>query len=252
MALPDPAQPMDDLESHRAAEPPPIDLCGAGDTLEAAVPEMLPTPRLQRPGGGGPPPKPVPARSEEKAPAPAWTGKGSSVPTLQLVSRATVPDRAGDVPDETPFATDSDAETGLGGPADAMPVLRPLKEAWWVVWFEALLTQRRLQIGIVASVLLLGGVAALWPRGDQGVALSRIRKHPEEFEGRQVRVRGKVGDVFQVGSGHVFQLLQGRDTVVVFSHDLAPVRHQRLQISGSVSTGYLDGVPRIAIFTGSP
>jgi hypothetical protein len=212
----------------------------------------LPRPQLSRPGGSSPEPRPVPGeRLAPAAPPPGrpWSGKGSSVPRLQIVTGRTPASRAEDleqheIGEEFPTAHERSPESG--SPA-AVAALRPLEEPWWMVWIEALLTSRLLQAAVLAAVVLIGCIA-FWPRHQPGVALSRLRKHPEQFEGQTVRVRGKVGDVFHVGAGHVFQLLQGRDTVVVFTPQQPPERHQRIEVSGSVSTGYLDGVPRIAIF----
>jgi hypothetical protein len=117
-----------------------------------------------------------------------------------------------------------------------------------MVWTEILATHRPLQIGL--AVAIVGLVTyAYWPRQDgRGVPLGEIRRHPEKFEGRSVKVQGKVGEVFDIGSGYVFHLIQGRDTVVVFSPARRPETHERVRVAGSVTTGYLDGVARVAIF----
>ena len=80
------------------------------------------------------------------------------------------------------------------------------------------------------------------------MALGQIRKHPDRFEGHTVKVRGEVGEVFDVGRGYVFNLIQGRDTVVVFSPSRRPETHDKLRVEGTVSTGYLDGLPRQTLF----
>jgi len=63
-----------------------------------------------------------------------------------------------------------------------------------------------------------------------------------------VAVSGRVGETFPVGGGYAFYLHQGRDTIVVFTRSRVPTFRQRVQIVGSVSTGFLEGVPRAAIF----
>ena len=63
-----------------------------------------------------------------------------------------------------------------------------------------------------------------------------------------MRVKGRIGDVFPIGDGYVFNLHQGRDTVVVFTRSRLPVSHEKAEVVGTVSTGYLDGVPRVAVF----
>ena len=91
-----------------------------------------------------------------------------------------------------------------------------------------------------------------WQR-DRGTSLGNILHHPDRYEGQPVTVRGEVLDAFDIGGGHMFHLRQGRDTVVVFSPTRRPSLHQRLRVVGTVSTGYLDGAPRVAIFeAGSP
>jgi hypothetical protein len=74
-----------------------------------------------------------------------------------------------------------------------------------------------------------------------------IRRHAEQWEGRAVHVSGRVGEVFSIGQGVVYQLHQGRDTIVVFSRSRVPEPRQRVSVQGTVSTGYLDGAPRVAI-----
>lgn len=228
-------------------------------------PAALPRPQLIRPdasslpGSSGPAPTgslPAAGLQPPTGPPPgrAWSGKGSSVPRLQIVPGRIPATAAPDVDEqhetggEFPAAPERSRAAGSGA---VVPALRPLEEPWWMVWIEALLTSRRLQAAVLAGIVLIAAVA-FWPRQQPGVPLSRLRKHPERFEGQTVRVRGKVGDVFHLGAGHVFQLLQGRDTVVVFTPQQPPERHQRIEVAGSVSTGYLDGIPRIAIFVQGP
>ena len=51
-----------------------------------------------------------------------------------------------------------------------------------------------------------------------------------------------------VGQGYVFNLHQGRDTLVVFTRLRSPRSRERTTVVGSVSMGYLDGAPRVALF----
>lgn len=78
--------------------------------------------------------------------------------------------------------------------------------------------------------------------------LSKLKKQATRMDGQTVKVAGRVGDVFQMGSSYAYYLLQGRDTIVVFTRTRTPVPRQRVKISGSVSTGYLEGRPRVALF----
>ena len=80
------------------------------------------------------------------------------------------------------------------------------------------------------------------------MSIRSIHDHPERFDGVTVRVRGKVGDVYEIGGAYAFYLEQGRDTIVVFSRIRRPYRNEKLQVAGSVSMGYLDGVARPSLF----
>ena len=63
-----------------------------------------------------------------------------------------------------------------------------------------------------------------------------------------VHVEGRVGEVFPVGGGYAFYLRDGRDTMVVFTRSRTPERDEHVKIDGTVSTGYLDGQARTALF----
>jgi len=82
--------------------------------------------------------------------------------------------------------------------------------------------------------------------------LSRIRQDPQRFNGKPVTVRGRVGDVFQVGGGYACYLSHGADTILVFMRSRQPIPSQRLTVTGSVSTGYLQGTPHPALFEKQP
>ena len=113
---------------------------------------------------------------------------------------------------------------------------------------ERLAGDRRILIGIGAAVLVVIAAIVFWPRENASVSLRDIRRSPDQWEGRSVKVSGRVGDdVFPLGSGYVFHLLQGRDTIVVFTRSRVPERKQRLSVVGEVSAGYLDGRARLAI-----
>jgi hypothetical protein len=95
-------------------------------------------------------------------------------------------------------------------------------------------------------------VFVLRPGEHASVSLSRIRQHPEVFDGRLVAVRGEAGETFSIGGSYVFNLRQGRDTIVVYSRTRRPSLHENVRATGTVSIGYLDGVPRVALFEESP
>ncbi|MGH7741767.1 MAG: hypothetical protein ACRENS_07085 [Candidatus Eiseniibacteriota bacterium] len=203
---------------------------------------------LTRPAG-----KPLPkAGTVRKA---AWTAASSSVPSIRR-SAAPMP---------TPqFARQRDPEVEA---ADHMPTLdaieepspapqrqqqptvtlAPLKESWWVVVLDALRHSTQLQIAI-GVVLLAILTYTFWPRGEANVSVSRIHQHPELYDEQTVRVHGKIGDVYAIAGGYTFYLLQGRDTMVVFTRTRIPMRDDNVSIRGTISTGYLDGAPRQALF----
>ena len=192
----------------------------------------------------------VPAPKAE--PQVKWAAAAPSVPKLAIVPRRDriEPPRGmpeDDEPSASPPDQDLEADALPGTPA-IQAQIRPHEEPLWLVWTEAIATSRKIQIAILAVVV--GIVAyAFWPREEgRSVPLGQIRKHPDRFEGRSVNVRGEVGEVFDIGRGYVYQLIQGRDSVVVFSPTRHPEPHDRIRVAGNVSTGYLDGIARVAIF----
>ena len=210
---------------------------------------------LTRPVG-----KPLPSAGTvqgKKRPV-AWTAASSSVPTLkrsapvipqpkfnQLEDDDSSPSRA---PEEEEGETTSiDSIEEVAPKRQPVVHLAPLKESPWVVAMDMLRHNTQLQIGIgVVIVALLAWT--FWPRSETGVSVSRLRRHPEQFDGQMVRMHGKIGDVYEIAGGYTFYLLQGRDTMVVFTRTRVPVRDQNVSIRGTISTGYLDGVPRQALF----
>ncbi len=163
------------------------------------------------------------------------------------------PARANDLDEDAGFPDDA-------GPAPPAPVARaatpavrvaPRREAWWLIAIDALREDRKVQI-LAGLVVLLIAVIVFWPRSESTVALSEIHRHPQAWNAKSVRVSGRVGEVFQVGGGYAFYLHQGRDTLVVFTRSRTPQTNDHLSISGTISTGWLDGLPREALFEGPP
>jgi hypothetical protein len=87
-----------------------------------------------------------------------------------------------------------------------------------------------------------------WPREEKTISVAHLKQHPEHYADTQVRVSGRVAEVFPVGGSWAYTLLQGRDTIVVFTRTREPRRDERLVVVGTLSTGFLDGVSRAAIF----
>ena len=103
---------------------------------------------------------------------------------------------------------------------------------------------------ILVALAVIAVVAALMmrPREEQTASIGAIRRHPERFEGRPVKVKGRVGEVFVVGGGYAFTFHQGRENIGVFTRSRVPVRREELTITGSISNGTLDGKTRQALF----
>jgi hypothetical protein len=211
---------------------------------------------------------PPPAAAAAAAPArpEAWKAAASSLPTLRVVKGAGAapaapgmapPPRAIPAPTtgaERAAAADADPgfpdDDGPGAPAPgAAPEARtaPPREAWWAVALDALRSDRRWQ-ALAGALVVLAAVVTFWPRGERAVPIGALRRHPERWDGASVHVTGRVGEVFPLGGGYAFYLHQGRDTMVVFTRTRRPVPRQRVAITGSISTGYLDGAPRQALF----
>ena len=249
------------------------------DATDEAPPETLPQPVLRRPGNAVSPPELVantesaevraetegnedavaaagPVRPRRVAPPGVWAPVASSVPVLRLALPAD-PEPVEDAPAAAPHAR----LQGLPGrgedlPRAAMisPPLASLDEPWWVVALDNLRTSHPVQIAAAVALVALVLLACwLWPRGVGITALSELRHSPSRFDGRSVVVRGRVGnDVFAVGAGWAFYLVQGRDTIVVFTRTQMPKPHDLVTVKGQVSTGFLDGVPRQALFEDVP
>jgi hypothetical protein len=192
-----------------------------------------------------------PKRQRVSDPSAPWVPVASSVPVprLSLVEKPE-PDAerpAAAAPPPRPSGLPG-REDDLRRPTAVPPAL--LVEPWWVVAFDNLRTNRRAQLAVVvalAAVIMLG--AWMWPRGVGTTPIWQIRRHPVDYDGRDVVVRGRVGDdVFAVGGGWAFFLMQGRDTIVAFSLSRMPEPRKVVTMKGQVSTGFLDGMPRQALF----
>lgn len=205
----------------------------------------------------------------------AWTAAASSVPKLKVELppapsdedaagfAAPRPARAMPAPKRAPAMVaesqdgdalleddDSDGFLGAGipGKAPAAVAVPKLDEPFWVVVLDELRSNTRVQMMVTAVVAAAAITYAVWPKGDPGVSLHDLKANAARYDNASVTVKGRVGEVFRVGGGYAFNLHQGRDTIVVFTHGAPPRMRDKIAISGSVSTGYLDGLPRQAIF----
>ena len=146
-------------------------------------------------------------------------------------------------------------EATAGGPPGEPPpeAVSPLDQPpGLLAWLDHLRVLRRPPVAIAAaSVLALGIAVACFlhsnPRGATNASLARIRQQPEAFEGRVVVIDGRAGETFPVGQSFVFDLYQGRDTIVVYSRTRRPQANEAVTVRGTISVGYMDGVPRLAL-----
>jgi hypothetical protein len=196
---------------------------------------------------------PGPAPADPAKPQ-AWTAKGSSVPRLAIAPTVARTASAPSASDPEGFDDVAHAATGasatLMGVEDAAQTrapVRPLEEPWWMVLGERIMTERPLQLLIAGGIAVIVTAALFWPHQGRSVSVRNIKRHPEVYESETVRVHGRVEEVFPLGNGWVYDLRQGRDTITVFTQGAMPGRHQNVDVVGQVSTGYLDGRPRIAI-----
>lgn len=186
----------------------------------------------------------------------AWTAAASSVPRLRREERArpaAIETMRGE------FPMDDVDERRSGEPAAAAPaapevtVVAPSEfqvaenVVWWKAALELLRTNRIAQLCAGGAVLVLITLA-LMPRGPKSMPVKDIRANAQRWDGVAVHVRGRVGEVFPVGGGYAYYLVQGRDTIVVFTRANAPNVRSTVSVNGTVSTGVLDGQTRVAIF----
>lgn len=256
----------DERQARPAGEPPPIVKLNTSVDLSAAVPMERPTVPVRRAPDADPP-------AERSVGPKPWTGAASSVPKVKLDSADDAMPATGGAaakprpPQPIPLRPsaantarwedeDEDAEddahafpddTGPLAPVTPLPSQK-LDEPIWVVAIENLRANPKLLLGILAAILVPLLAWTFWPRSEPGVSLHTLRQEPARWDGQTVRINGKVGEVFHVGAGWAFNLHQGRDTIVVFTRGAEPETNHKISVVGSVSTGYLDGQPRQAIF----
>ena len=125
--------------------------------------------------------------------------------------------------------------------------IAPPKLAWWIQVLHTLKTSRPIQI-LLAVLVLTVAVFFAWPRDGGLASVAELKRDAARYDGRDVVVKGKVGEVFPVGGGFAFNLHQGKDTIVVFTRVRTPHPRENVTVSGSISTGFLDGQPRLALF----
>ena len=112
---------------------------------------------------------------------------------------------------------------------------------------RVLATDRRVQV-VVLLVVAIVLAMTFWPREEKTVSVAHLKADPARFADTQVRVSGKVVEIYPVGSSWAYALVQGRDTIVVFTRMGSPTLHEKRVVVGTLSNGYLDGTSRAAIF----
>jgi hypothetical protein len=213
------------------------------------LPETPPLERVVTTATGrreGPPPsrRETPALPKTRAAGPATARPLAAVPPLDDAYARDFEADAGLDEDEAPDVFET--------PRPALrPALPPPRDGWWMVALDELRHNRRLQI-LAACAVVAVAAFVFWPRSEPGVSLGEIRRHPERYDGARVRVSGRIGQVYQVGGSYAFYLHQGRDTMVVFTRTRVPEPRKKVTLSASVSTGFLDGLPRQSLFEEAP
>jgi hypothetical protein len=221
--------------------------------------------RKPLPGGVPAPAVPTPAM-------PSWDKAASSVPRLRTVesdlgSSVKATPRAAEMAVAREFPMDDAeerarvaAEVAAQQREEAAILSRPhqvvapqefdlpsVSPSWWTTFGAQLATDRRVQLGIVVAVLA-ALVFMFWPRGEKTTSIAHLKEHPENYADTPVRVGGRVSEVFAVGGSWAYTVVQGRDTIVVFSRTRAPKVREPIVVIGTLSRGFLDGQSRVAIF----
>ncbi|MBI1797239.1 MAG: hypothetical protein HYR74_09330 [Candidatus Eisenbacteria bacterium] len=186
----------------------------------------------------------------------AWKAAASSIPRLSQVVAVTAESAADPFPG---FAQDSLVERASAPGAESaahrllatsgdMPIGGAPRGAR-MAWLDALQSIPKPLLIAAGAVAVLGIVTLflLGRGGEPSVSLAQIRQHPEAYEGRAVRVSGEAGEAFMIGNSFVFDLRQSRDTIVVYSRSRHPSLHESVAVHGTVSIGYMDGAPRVAL-----
>lgn len=249
------------------AEPFPFDPHEFDEDTDAAPRPPLPFPRLVRPGSDASTER-LSGETPVTAPAapPRWAPPAPSVPESPRTPPAPMAvgpsDRAREFPMDD---ADERAQVKQRLEVEAAEQARRAHEVVspdefesagpppppWRQWLrsEELGTQQRRIVVLAALAVVLAlvwGVSA-WS-GSRATPIGRLLRDPHQWADREVTVHGRVVDVFPVGASWAFTLVQGRDTVVVFTRSREPRPRQRLTVQGVVSTGVLDGQPHVAVF----
>ena len=266
------------LQAEIESAPPPAGAPVLGRPTETPetpgeTPAPPPRPVLRRPGGEfAPPPAPVrrlPGLDDARHQVAGWVPrleittelKPSAAPAERedagFAARLSDADEASD-----PFRVDPrearaprrhdfpDADRSPLPVLDPEPVIesRPGLQA---VAVEAAKRSWKWVAGAAVTVLL--GATLAHAIGFGTTPIRQVLHNPARYDGRTVRVRGQVSqDVYNVGGSYTFYLLQGRDSLVVFTRFRIPHPKEGVEISAQVSTGTLDNALRPALLEMEP
>lgn len=232
----------------RPVPPAPIPLPPRDAVRPPAPPAAAPTPEAAAPG----PMQPWRAASSSVPKLPAVKPAAESAPRPPGPGDAAPPPPPAAAEEPSPNALDRDGAGRQAPPpqlGSAMPtVLPPLPEPWWMVLIDTIRTQRRAQIITLVVLALVLVTVILLPQVPRGTPLSTIHRTPTAWDGRTVTVSGRVDQAFPLAGGWAFYLVQGRDTMVTFTRVRMPVVGERVVVTGQINTGFLDGIPRQALF----
>jgi len=204
----------------------------------------------------------APAENTSPSPPEAWKAASSSVPKLRQKPAVQAPEPETDsftgftqdgigaskAASKDPSAEPRSAEAAAPAEPPA-PVPLGGETPLWLIWLDHLRFLRHPVALVIGALVITGLVVAhlLAPKVQEGESVARIRQQPEAYEGRSVTVGGVAGESYAVGPNTAFNLYQGRDTIVVYSPLLRPRIHEKVRVTGTISVGYLDGVPRITL-----
>lgn len=124
------------------------------------------------------------------------------------------------------------------------PEPEPAKPSPWIGGSEVV---QKYGVWILVALVAVLTTILMIPRSKED-SVRAIQKDAAAYDGRTVTVRGRAGDAYDIAGGHVYYLFQGRDTIVVFTRGTPPQRKKEVIVTATVSTGYMDGQPRLALF----
>ena len=216
----------------------------------------------------GPSPKPSTLPGLTDVPGmPKWDTGRNSVP-MPHIERGEVFARAVPAPEQTrEFPMDDAEERALiaarvaeeeaeAAAIAARPheVVKPqefdlpsFQAPWYMRLPEILSTNRTAQLLLVLVAVAIAAFL-FWPRDEKTTSIGHLKEQPQRYADTQVRVNGRVAEVWPVGGSFAYTLVQGRDTIVVFTRWHQPRRQDRITVIGTLSSGFLDGQSRLAIF----